>query len=114
VNESVDVAGALARRERIAKHALRIGVAGVIVCLAGSYFITGVGLSAWGPVISVFNILTLLASPLAFAIAVANLSASDSFALRFLQALVGGAIALVALLMLALKVFALGGGKFHI
>jgi hypothetical protein len=110
----VEVAAEFARRERLARRALRIGAAAFVFVLVGSYGISRLTMSNWGPLVGMTNILLLLISPIALGIGVANLSTSDKLGMRIVYGLVAGAIVFVALAILAFQVYEAGGGKSHI
>ena len=114
MTEPTDVAAEFRRRERRARRALAIGAVAFLLVLAGSYAISRLTRSAWGPVVSMCNIVLILLSPAALGTGIANLSTSDTLAPRILYGVVTGAIAFVALVILAFQAYEAGGGRFHI
>jgi hypothetical protein len=114
MTESTDVAAEFRRRDQRARRALMIGAATFFLVLAGSYLVSRLTLSSWGPIVGISNILLIVLSPAALGTGVANLSTSDKLAPRILYGIVTGTIAFVALVILAFQAYAAGGGKLHI
>jgi hypothetical protein len=113
MTEPTDIAAEFHRRNRRAWRALFVGAACFGIALLCSWIAGGAEPSGSFSALSALNILCLLATPGAFGVAAANLSTSDSLALRILYAIAAGVVVLVAVLYVTFKMWVAGGGVMH-
>lgn len=114
MNDPADVIAEISHRERLARRGLLIGAAFILLLLGGSHLASRFTESTWGPLLWTGNLISLLLSAVASGVGIANLSTSDSFAVRFVYGLVTAAIVLVTLAYVSSALYFAGGGQFHI
>lgn len=108
-----DVAGQLDRRRRRKKRALLVAGAALLIAVAGSYVAGGSTPRenfSWQALIW---LLCFIATPVASAVAGANLTDSDSVLKRTAIAVATGAAGLLIAIYLVLRAYLGGGGSVH-